>query len=353
MRRGFRLPHEMKELPVHASMNAARLARCSVIIPTCNASPHWEWLHGGLQTQGIVPDQVLIIDSSSTDDTARLARQVGYRLHVISRASFRHGATRNLAAALQPEAEYLIYLTQDAVLCHADSLSRLVQSFEDPQVGAAYGRQLPRPGADAIERHARVFNYPDTPAVRCFANRASLGFRTAYFSNSFAAYRRSAFDALSGFPDRVIVSEEVSLAARMLMAGWKLAYSSESQVYHSHKLSVGAEFSRYFDIAVHHSQERWIMEHFGSVGGEGLNFVRSEFRFLQKHAPQLIPLALLRSMAKWTAYQIGRRADRMPLWLKRTLSAQPTYWKEQNVTSEKTTVDCRLEKSNGDVRLNS
>ena len=350
---GLRLPQEENDLIAHAPVTAARLQRCSIIIPTCNAAPHWERLHGGLQLQGIPPEQVLIVDSSSNDETATLARRAGYRVQVISRASFRHGATRNMAAALQPEAEYLVYLTQDAILCHRDSLSGLVQSFDDPQVGAAYGRQLPRLGADAIERHARLFNYPDTSAVRCFAHRASLGFRTAYFSNSFAAYRRSAFDAVGGFPETVIVSEEVSLAARMLLAGWKLAYSAESQVYHSHKLSLCAEFSRYFDIAVHHSQERWIIDRYGSVGGEGLKFVRSELQFLREHAPRLIPKAILRSLAKWTAYQCGRRAHMMPSWLKRTLSAQPAFWERQHPLSEQAAADRTLKKGIGDIRLDA
>jgi rhamnosyltransferase len=231
-----------------------------------------------------------------------------------------------MAADLVPEAEYLVYLTQDAIPYDEHSLANLLQSFDDPRVGAAYGRQLARPQADAIERHGRLFNYPDISARRDFASRTSLGFRSAYFSNSFAAYRRSAFEDVCGFPGHVIVSEDVSAAARMLLKGWSIAYCSEAKVTHSHDLSIRSEFSRYFDISIHHQQESWIIEQFGSVGGEGLKFVLSELRYLANNSPQLIPKALLRSAVKWTAYQCGRRESMLPRWLKRNLSSHPTYW---------------------------
>ena len=325
-RRGHIVPQGTSEMLLQADSSAAHLDRCALIIPTCNAAQHWDKLHGAIQSQNIAPDQVLIIDSTSDDETRDLAHRAGYRVTVIPRSSFRHGATRTLAASLLPKAEFLIYLTQDAIPSDGECLTRLIESFQNPQVGAAYGRQLPRSSAGAIERHARFFNYPETSAVRDFDSRATLGFRAAYFSNSFAAYRRSAFEAAGGFPEHVIVSEEVSIVARMLVDGWKLVYCADAQVYHSHQLGLRAEFSRYFDIAIHHSQERWIIDCFGAVGGEGLSFVRSELKYLIHQAPHLIPLAMLRSFTKWAAYQCGRREHSLPLWLKRSLSAQSSHW---------------------------
>ena len=106
-------------------------------------------------------------------------------------------------------------------------------------------------------------------------------------------------------------------------------YEANAKVYHSHHLGFRSEFSRYFDIAVHHNRERWIIDSFGSVGGEGLSFVRSEMRYLRNHAPRLIPLALLRDLEKLVAYQCGLRQHRMPLWVKRAFSEQTAYWREE------------------------
>ena len=144
----------------NAISKASFLRRTGVVIPTYNASRYWESMQSALQQQGIVADQVLIIDSSSTDDTRRLVERAGYQLKIIAKESFRHGATRQLAAESFPSAEILLYLTQDALPYGESSFTNLLKAFAQADVGACYGRQLSRAGADPIERHARLFNYP-------------------------------------------------------------------------------------------------------------------------------------------------------------------------------------------------
>ncbi len=316
----------------------------AVVIPTYNASPYWRDLHIALKREGVPRDRVLVIDSSSTDDTCALVRSAGYSLKKIPKEQFRHGATRQLAADLLPWAEILVFLTQDSLPWGHEPLHTLLCSFDNPQIGAVYGRQLPRMLAGPIERHARLFNYPARSDVRSFESRTRLGIRAAFFSNSFAAYRRCAFDEVGGFPKDTIVSEEVTVAARMLMAGWQVSYQAEATVIHSHGFTVGQEFSRYFDIGVHHGREKWLMEAFGHAGGEGRAFVMSELRYLLETSPALIPLALLRTGSKWMAYQLGRREEHLPVSLKGLLSGQPGFWQDdwEEPSSSRSTVAAQI-----------
>ena len=312
-------------------------SRAAVIIPTYNASRHWDAMQTALQQQGITSDQVLIVDSSSTDSTRRLVERAGYQLKTIPHESFRHGATRQFAAECLPRAEILVYLTQDAVPSGTAAFRDLLAPFAQPEVGACYGRQLPRPGADPIERHARLFNYPAASEVRSFESRKQLGFRAAFFSNSFAAYRRSALTEVGGFPRNTIVSEEVTVAARMLMTGWKVAYQAEATAIHSHPLTIPQEFSRYFDIGVHHRREHWLLMAFGEAGGEGRKFVMSEARYLMEHQWTLLPKAALRNVSKWISYQLGRHEHLLSQGMKERLSAQAHYWvdeREANLTAQ-------------------
>ena len=308
--------------------------RVGIIIPTWNAGTYWPQLEISLRTQGVTPDQVLIVDSSSTDDTRALVQKAGYRLEVIPQESFRHGATRQFAAELMPMPEILVYLTQDALLCGDKPLEKLVSAFSNPEVGGCYGRQLPRPQAGPIERHARLFNYPATPALRSYADREELGIRTTFFSNSFAAYRRTALDQVGGFADHIIVAEDSTIAARMLIAGWKIAYQPDATVIHSHDLSIRQEFSRYFDTGVHHGREGWILDAFGRAGGEGKRFVTSEAHHLLQNQPSLLVWAALRNASKWCAYQLGRHERRLPQGVKEALSAQKGFWLEERRRQE-------------------
>ncbi len=306
------------------------LQQTGVVIPTCNAARYWNRLHAALAEQGLAPEQVLIVDSASTDGTPSLARRAGYRLLEISRDSFRHGATRQLAAGFFPKQSTLIFLTQDALPSGGErTFETLLKAFEDPDVGAAYGRQVAREKAGPIERHARLFNYPEQSEVREFASKDDIGFRAAFFSNSFAAYRRSAFDEVGGFPTNTIVSEEVTVAARMLLAGWKVAYQADSTVTHSHDLTLRQEFARYFDIGVYHGRSRWLLEQFGTAGSEGRAFVLSQLRYLWDTQPTLLPVAVSRNMSKWLSYHLGLRERWLPLSVKRGLSGQQTFWLDE------------------------
>ena len=318
----------MKQVEDALALNGASiLSRVAIIIPTFNASKHWEDLDAGLKRQGISCHQILIVDSSSGDGTSTKAKDAGYSVLSIQPGDFNHGGTRQMAADFMSDSDFLVYLTQDAVLVDESAIERLVLPFTDEGVGATFGRQLPRLSAGPREAHARNFNYPDVSLVRDVSLKARLGFKTIFSSNSFAAYRKSALNSIGGFPENVIVSEETIVFARLTLAGWKTAYVADAKVRHSHNYSVGEEFQRYFDIGVLHSKEPWLLIEFGKVTGEGWRFVTSEIKALWPRYASMIPGTILRTFLKLVAYRLGRVSRRLGRWLPRRLSQQKQYWR--------------------------
>jgi rhamnosyltransferase len=310
-------------LPVDTSVDRAQVA---IVIPTYNARKFWTRLSGGLRLQGIPPSQVLIVDSSSEDGTPELARAEGYEVVGIDRRDFNHGGTRQSAINWVPWASVVVYLTQDATLATPESLDLLLSAFEDEDVAAAYGRQLPRPGAGPIEAHARHFNYPAQSDVRDFESRHTLGIKATFLSNSFAAYRVNALLEVGGFPSDVIMSEDALVTGKLLLAGWKTAYVAEAQVYHSHAFTIAEEFRRYFDIGVCHRREAWLRDRFGKASGEGGRFVVSELAYLGARYPYLVPLALLRTTSKALGYQLGLRQGLLGRYWSKRLSLHKSFW---------------------------
>lgn len=297
----------------------------SLIIPTLNAERYISCLLKSINEQTVKIDEVLIVDSSSKDNTSDIAKSLGAKVITINKKDFNHGGTRNLAVR-QVRGDILVFLTQDAILAHSEALSNLIACFDDPEVGAAYGRQLPRQGANAIEAHARLFNYPVTSQVKSMAEAAKLGIKTVFISNSFAAYQRSALMDVDCFPSNTIMKEDTYVAAKMLLKEWKIAYCADACVYHSHNYNPLEEFQRYFDIGVFHAHERWIWQNFGQAEGEGLRYVRSELKYLWNKNPLLIPSAILRDVLKVTGYNLGLMEEYLPIWLKRRLSMNKSFW---------------------------
>ncbi|WP_041650599.1 glycosyltransferase family 2 protein [Acidithiobacillus ferrivorans] len=300
----------------------------AVIIPILNGGKVWVECVKALQQQMPQPDQVLVIDSGSEDGSDDAAVNAGFTLIRISKETFDHGGTRQMAFGILQDYELLVFLTQDAVLAAPDSLAHLLLPFADPMMGATTGRQLPRLIAGPIEAHARIFGYPTQSNTRTIADRGRLGIKAASISNSFAAYRRSALFEVGGFPQKLILGEDMIVAARLLQAGYTLAYVGDAKVYHSHNYTIWQEFKRYFDTGVMHDDQPWLIKDFGKPEGEGLRFIKSEGRYLLKNAPWLLPSTMLRTLAKYGGYKLGLKAKKMPLFLRIKFSMFRHYWDE-------------------------
>jgi len=301
--------------------------RVGLIVPTLNAGAMWPAWLAALRMQTRQPDAVLVVDSTSDDDTAALARAAGYRVEQIARASFDHGATRQWAIDQLSDCEVVLCLTQDAILAAPDALQELLAVFSDSTVGMAWGRQLPHVDANPLAAHARHFNYPEQSRTVSLADKASLGLKTAFCSNSFAAWRSAAYEA-GGFPGNVLMCEDMLACAQLLLNGWRVRYVASSTVLHSHNYRAGEEFRRYFDIGALHAMAPWLRARFGQATGEGKRFVRSELAYVGQFGRCWQSRALLRSALKLLGFQLGLRYAQLPRSLQRMCSLHRGWWQK-------------------------
>lgn len=311
-------------------MNDTTALRAKVIVPTYNGGQVWKTSAQALARVCAATPQVsgvLVVDSSSRDDTVAVANACGFVVQVIDSRDFDHAGTRNQACtAVMGEADIVVFLTQDAILASEASLAHLLAAFTDPRVAVAYGRQLPHTDANPLAAHARSFNYREQNYVSGLEDKAKMGLKTVFTSNSFAAYRVSVFQELGGFPEKNILSEDMYFAARAVLAGHKVAYVADATVLHSHNYTPMEEFRRYFDIGVFHHDEAWIAQAFGGAGGEGKRFILSEARYLLRHAPLWLPRACLHNGLKILGYKLGKSYTRLPAGLRRRFSMHGKYW---------------------------
>lgn len=301
--------------------------RVALILPVRNAGHHLDHFIPALMRQTLQPDEWLVVDSESSDDSVARLRAAGARVVSIPVTDFNHGGTRRWASQ-QVTADILVLMTQDAILADEHSLQHLVAALNlHPNIGMAYGRQLPRVSADVFESHARQFNYPAVSRTKTLSDIPELGIKTCFCSDSFSAYRASTLLAIGGFPQSVICAEDTFVAGQMLLAGWSVRYEATAEVFHSHSYTLIEEFRRYFDNGVFYGREQWINEHFGNAGGEGLKFVQSEIAELLR-SKQFIrfPEMFIRTGLKWLGYQLGLEESYLPKALKQQIGLAKHYW---------------------------
>ena len=300
-----------------------------VIIPVHFPDRKFRACLTALKKQSMHDLRVLLIDSGSKQsDWLNLAHDLRAQIITIDEGKFDHGGTRQMGVEYTADADIHVFLTQDAVLSNENSLARLIAVFEDPQIGCAYGRQLPHMDADFFSAHARAFNYPAQSQKRSYSDRKRYGVKTAFCSNSFAAYRYSALSEVGGFPKHTILSEDMFVTAKMLQAGWSVAYVAEATVKHSHNYTIAQEFHRYFDIGVFHHREEWICKSFGRAEGEGKRFIQDELCALMQRAPYLLPQMIVRAVVKYLGYRLGLVEKIIPVWMKKSMAMNASFFSE-------------------------
>jgi rhamnosyltransferase len=128
----------------------------SVIIPTFNAQNYLPKLLNRLSSQSI-DFELIIIDSSSSDNTIEIAKEFTSNIITIKKEHFDHGATRAKAAKVA-SGDIIIFLTQDALPLDNYSLETLIDVLiKNKDVAAVYGKQLPY--KDAKDKKVNFFKF--------------------------------------------------------------------------------------------------------------------------------------------------------------------------------------------------
>src|SRR5471030_2270308 len=117
---------------------------CVIIVPTFNGGILWEKCAEHLNKEiTLFPQQIrkiIVIDSSSKDNTVNVAKSYGFDVIQIPSSDFNHGGTRNLCNSLIGEdIQIVCFLTQDALI-REGAIKKLLNAFNDNKIALAFGR---------------------------------------------------------------------------------------------------------------------------------------------------------------------------------------------------------------------
>lgn len=302
--------------------------KIDVIIPTYKPGKEFEKLIGRLQKQEYPIHKIIIINTRTDIFPEELDRS-NYEIEIthIEPDQFDHGGTRNMGARMS-DADIVVYMTQDAIPVDEKLIGTFAKIFEEnPDIGIAYGRQLPREECNIIERYTRRFNYPEKSLIKTKEDLPRLGIKTFFCSDVCAAYRRNYLLSAGGFEDPTIFNEDMIFAGKRIYAGDKVAYVAEAKVIHSHNYTGRQQFHRNFDLAVSQTQHPEVFEGVPSEG-EGIRMVKATAKYLVRNGyPWKVFMLVYQSGCKYIGYFLGKRYEKLPMWLILKCTSSRKYWK--------------------------
>lgn len=298
-----------------------------IIIPVYRPNETYIRLLQALKKQTYPIHNIIIMNTERRYyETDRYPKFSNIEVHHIQKSEFDHGGTRNKGVQYS-HSDIIFFLTQDAVPTDRHLVEHMVKAFEDPAVAAAYGRQLPAPDCDRMERFSRNFNYPSESFKKSKDDLERLGIKTFFCSNVCAAYRRSIYDELGGFPLHTIFNEDMIFTAGLINAGYTVAYEADAKVVHSHNYSGMQQFHRNFDLAVSQADNPHIFSEIRSES-EGIRLVKDTMSYLIRRKKYIDIVKLIYvSGCKYIGYLLGKNYKKLPKKFVIWCSMNREYWK--------------------------
>ncbi|MGI1690922.1 glycosyltransferase family 2 protein [Thermoanaerobacter uzonensis] len=300
------------------------MMKISVIIPTLNCEKTIGELLKRLKSQTQKADEIIVVDSESNDRTVEIAEKEGAKVIKIARREFAHGSTRNLAVE-NARGDVVIFLTQDALPYDEYLIENITKPLEKEDIVAAYGRQIIDEKAIPTEIFARSFNYPEKGIIKSKENIKELGVKAFFFSNVCSAIKKKEFEQVGKFPLKIIMNEDMIIASKFILKGYKIAYVPEAKVIHYHNYSLIEQFKRNFDIGVFFSENEWILQ-YGKAEKEGIKYLKEEVKFLWQKNKLWIAYAILEDISRYSGYRLGLMHKYLPKSVKLNLSMNKNYW---------------------------
>lgn len=210
----------------------------TVVLPTYNRKESLRRCLEGLfacDVEGLVVD-VWVIDDGSGDGTGEMFRELAaayrgpLRLRYHRQENAGHSAAVNTGIRLA-ETDLVLNIDDDCAP-HPRWIRALVETPWDRGIGAVGGQLVGVERGNWVTRYCRFLKYnefpPDDGPVK-FVNSAS------------SCYLRQALDEVGGFETLLCLGgEDIEVAWRMVLAGYRLVYQPEAINYHYHRETLRA-----------------------------------------------------------------------------------------------------------------
>lgn len=197
----------------------------SVIIPVYNGAQTLPRCLAALRASTRVPDEIIVVDDSSTDDSAALARTAGARVITLTGGPRGAAFARNRGAKVA-RGDVLVFIDADVVL-HADALARIEQVLADnADVAAVFGSYDDNPPArNLVSLYKNLLHH--------FVHQQARRDATTFWAGC-GAIRREIFNAVGRFDESYTRPsiEDIELGARLWRAGRRVWLCPEIQCTH-------------------------------------------------------------------------------------------------------------------------
>lgn len=246
--------------------------RVSIIVRCLNEERHIGRLLKGLVEQNRPADEIVIVDSGSTDRTLEIAGEFPIKVVHIAPEDFSFGRALNVGCEAA-SGDVFVNVSAHVYPVYDSWLRELTAPFRSPKVVLSYGRQQGDDSTRYSER--RIFS-------QWFPAESEPSQRHPFCNNANAAVRRDVWERYR-WDESLTGLEDLAFARRALDAGGTIAYVATAPIVHVHDERWRQIMNRYRREAIAHKmiydeQRMGLVEAIGlglwNIGGDLIHAAR-------------------------------------------------------------------------------
>ncbi len=199
--------------------------RLSVVIPIHNGADHLPNCLGALRASTRPPDEIVVVDDSSTDNSAAIARSSDCKL-IELKAGPRGPATARNRGVRATSGDIIVFIDCD-VAVHRNALQLMEDQFvAHGDLSAVFGSYDDSPtNKRLVSQYRNLLHH--------YVHQVSRREASSFWAGC-GAIRREAFEAADGFDEsyRWASIEDIELGLRLRVAGHRLQLCREIQATH-------------------------------------------------------------------------------------------------------------------------
>lgn len=202
------------------------MAKVSIILRARNEERWIGKTLRAIQEQDYPDHETILVDNGSTDNTREIFHSMMPEGRLVEIERFKPGQAINDGIRAS-DGEFVVVLSAHCIPENARWLSSYMDVMQDERIGAAYGRQLPFPTSDPLDRR---------DLLNTFGIERRIQFKDTFFHNANSMIRRELWERFP-FDEETPHIEDRLWAEQIIATGVAIAYEPEAAVYHHHGIN--------------------------------------------------------------------------------------------------------------------
>lgn len=206
----------------------------SILIPTYNNAETLKECLKSIQNQTKKPDEIIIIDGHSKDETIKIAEEFGCKI------LFENGGSRAAACNVgipQAQGEIIIFTDSDCI-AKEDWIETLVEAFSEEHEGivvATTGPNIEYPNESTFGKAVSAVYQSFIGGSWSEQSQSIFNKKKRYVSSAAGcnvAYRKEYLEEVMPFNESLITAEDTDINFRLTQKGYLLFFTPDAAVFH-------------------------------------------------------------------------------------------------------------------------